>query len=227
MAVVNLEPTQEHPVPLNKGDETTGSFLEEMAVAGNTAEAQRAMGAIMCGDNLTKTQLNTRFTAAMAGQNREALQHPMVAIATAEFLREYGSQLAIDVGAMRTALTNKLIEIANCGDMKYELKALEMLGKHSDIGLFTDRSEVTINYKDPESLEAAIKDRVKRLLNANIIDVTPTNPTTVDFEDELGSPELDEIKKDLHAEAKARRAEQEAKVALVKAEVAARKAGKK
>jgi hypothetical protein len=80
------------------------------------------------------------------------------------------------------------MEIANCGDIKFELKALELLGKHSDIGLFTERSEITINYKDPADLENAIKERVKRLLNADIIDVTPIG---VDLDEELGvySPE--------------------------------------
>jgi hypothetical protein len=75
------------------------------------------------------------------------------------------------------------MELANCGDPKYELKALELLGKHSDIGLFTERSEITINYKDPADLENAIKERVKRLLNAELIDVTPRG---VSIEDELG-----------------------------------------
>ena len=60
---------------------------------------------------------------------------------------------------------------------------MELLGKHSDIGLFTERSEVNINYNNPESLEKAIKERVKRLLNADIIDVTPLG---VDLDDELG-----------------------------------------
>jgi hypothetical protein len=75
------------------------------------------------------------------------------------------------------------MEIANCGDPKFELKALELLGKHSDIGLFSERSEITINYKTPEALEDAIKERVKRLLNADIIDVTPIG---MDIEEELG-----------------------------------------
>jgi hypothetical protein len=75
------------------------------------------------------------------------------------------------------------MEIANCGETKHELKALELLGKHSDIGLFSERSEITINYKTPEALEDAIKERVKRLLNADIIDVTPIG---MDIEEELG-----------------------------------------
>jgi hypothetical protein len=84
---------------------------------------------------------------------------------------------------VRTALTNKLLEIADCGDIKHELRAIELLGKHVDIGLFTERSEININYKDPESLEKAIKERVKRLLNADVIDITPVGR---DLDEELG-----------------------------------------
>ena len=81
------------------------------------------------------------------------------------------------------------MEIANCGDTKFELKALELLGKHSDIGLFTERSEITIHYKDPSELEKAIRERVKRLLNADIIDVTPIG---ADLDDILGVAEIPE-----------------------------------
>jgi hypothetical protein len=78
------------------------------------------------------------------------------------------------------------MEIANCGDPRYELKALELLGKHSDIGLFTERSEITINYRNPEELENAIKERIKRLLNASIVDVTPLG---ADLDAKLGFAE--------------------------------------
>jgi hypothetical protein len=48
-----------------------------------------------------------------------------------------------------------------------------LLGKHSDIGLFTERSEITINHKTSDDLESAIKERIKRLLNSDVVDVTP------------------------------------------------------
>ena len=98
-------------------------------------------------------------------------------------MQEYGKNLAIDANQVRVALTNKLLEIANCGETKFELKALELLGKHSDISLFTQRSEININYNSPEALESAIKERVKRLLNADIIDVTPLG---MNLDEELG-----------------------------------------
>jgi hypothetical protein len=86
------------------------------------------------------------------------------------------------------------MELANCGDPRYELKALELLGKHSDIGLFTERSEITINYKTPEDLEQAIKERVKRLLNADVIDVTPIG---ADLDEQLGVAGAPEYRSEL------------------------------
>jgi hypothetical protein len=106
-----------------------------------------------------------------------------IALAASGFLKNYGHNLAFDVGQVRAALTNKLLEIASCGEVKYELRAIELLGKHSDISLFTQRSEININYNSPEALESAIKERVKRLLNADIIDVTPLG---MDLDEELG-----------------------------------------
>jgi hypothetical protein len=83
------------------------------------------------------------------------------------------------------------MEIANCGDPRFELKALELLGKHIDIGLFTERSEITINYKTSNDLENAIKERVKRLLNAEITDITPLYDS---LEEELGIVDVGTVK---------------------------------
>ena len=94
----------------------------------------------------------------------------------------------MDASEARGAITNKLMELANCGDPRYELKALELLGKHSDIGIFTERSELTINYKNPEDLEKAIKERVKNLLNATVVETTSLEDSVSEamglFEDE-------------------------------------------
>ena len=100
----------------------------------------------------------------------------------------------MDAAQARAAITHKLMEIADCGDPRYELKALELLGKHSDIGIFTERSEVTINYKSPEDLESAIKERVKNLLNATVVDEVPLGAATTDedLDEMLGVLTLDE-----------------------------------
>ena len=183
MAVVKLEPTDKHPVPYDVSDEKPSTVLDEVAVAGNTAEMQVALGAPVDVSGEDEAREKALLDAVAKDRKVSNLKIPTTAYAAASFLRAYGSQLALDAGGARTAITNKLMEIANCGDTRYELKALELLGKHSDIGIFTERSEITINYKNPEDLENAIKERVKRLLNAEVVDVTPLN---VDLDEELG-----------------------------------------
>ena len=200
MPTAKIEPTKEHPLPYDTTDDKTSNILEEMAVAGNTAELQVELGAPLEVDEFTADREKALLEAVAKTKKPDNLKQPTTAFAAAAFLRTYGSALALDAVQARSAITNKLMEIANCGDPKFELKALELLGKHSDIGLFTERSEITINYKDPAELENAIKDRVKRLLNADVIDITPVG---VNLDDELGvaqpytptelSAELDEV----------------------------------
>lgn len=189
MPVVNIEPTADHPLPFDTEDEIAPTFIEELAVAGNTAELQVELGAPLEVDERTAEKEKALIEQALKNRKPKALTSPNTAFAAATFLRTYGQQLALDAAQARAAVTNKLMEIANCGDPRYELKALELLGKHSDIGLFTERSEITINYKNPEDLESAIKERVKRLLNAEIIDVTPIG---ADLDDVLGVAEVPE-----------------------------------
>lgn len=189
MPTVHIEPTSDHPVPFSTEDEVAPTFIEEVAVAGNTAELQVELGAPLEVDEKTAAQEQNLIEQAIKNRKTKNLTNPNTAFAAAAFLRTYGQQMALDVAQARAAITNKLMELANCGDPRYELKALEMLGKHSDIGLFTERSEITINYKNPEDLEAAIKERVKRLLNADIIDVTPIG---ADLDEQLGVAEIPE-----------------------------------
>ena len=183
MPILDLDPSSEYPIPYDTSDEVAPTLLDQIATLANTAELQVDLGApleISEGDVEREKAL---IEAALKSKKIENFQTQNTAFAAAAFLKTYGSQLALDVVLARSAITNKLMEIANCGDPKFELKALELLGKHSDIGLFTTRSELTINYKNPEDLENAIKERVKRLLNANVVDVTPL---TMNLDEELG-----------------------------------------
>lgn len=188
MPIINIDPIDSIPLPYDTTDEVGGTFAEEMAIAGNTVELQVDLGL-----KLDVAREQALLSEVIKSKKVTALHSPNTAFAAAAFLRTYGQLLALDVASARSAITNKLMEIANCGDTKYELRALELLGKHSDIGIFTDRSEITINYKDPSELENAIKERIKRLLNADVIDVTPIG---ADLDESLGvaslAGELDE-----------------------------------
>jgi len=188
MPVVKIEPTDKHPVPFSLDEEVLPTYMDEVVIAANTAELIESLGAPLEVDEKTIEKEKALIKSALKGKNREALKSLPVALAASSFVREYGHNLAHDITEVRAALTNKLLEIADCGEIKYELKAIELLGKHSDIGLFTERSEININYNSPDALEKQIKERVKRLLNADIIDVTPLG---MDLDEELGVAQIE------------------------------------
>ena len=81
----------------------------------------------------------------------------------ATILTEYDQQVVADAAQMRTYVTNKLIEVSSCGDTKQELRALELLGKISDVGLFSEKTEINVTHTT-ESLEHSIKDKINRLM---------------------------------------------------------------
>ncbi len=172
--MINVEPTKDHPVPYIAEDVQTKTFTDELTVTANTLDLLEELGAGPDIDPETARAEKNLVENALKTQNKKAMQSvSTAAYAARDFIKQYANQVATDVNEVRSALTAKLLALANCGDPKFELKAIELLGKHSDIALFTERSEITINHKSSADLEAAIKERVKRLLNAEVIDMTP------------------------------------------------------
>lgn len=188
MPVVKIEPTDEYPVPYDTTPEELDSFADKLSSAASTAEMLEALGAPVEVDPATLAEEKKLLDAVIDKQKTAPLKNLPTALGAASFLKAYGQNRALDVDQVRAALTNKLLELADCGEIKYELKAIELLGKHSDIGLFTERSEINVNYNSPESLEAAIKERVKRLLNADVIDIKPLG---MDLDEELGLNDIE------------------------------------
>jgi hypothetical protein len=81
-----------------------------------------------------------------------------------------------------------------------QLRALELMGKVSEIGLFTERLEVNINNKSTEELEKELVATPNKYIN--VVDVVPTEqndprrPLGIDLDEELGRKPKTEEKKD-------------------------------
>ena len=76
-------------------------------------------------------------------------------------------------------------------DMICELKALELLGKISEVGLFTTQTEVTVTHKTSDELADAIRERITRLLNPE-----EEKEILVDPEDELDIQDVEEVEQE-------------------------------
>lgn len=171
--MLHIEPTKDYPIPFDLSDHEPATQSDSIAVAVNTVDFIEKIGGSLDFSpedgkkavNLVTQPVNVPKHITSASQAKAAQV----------ILSNHDYQAFEDVQQARNFITNKLIQIADCGDPKLELKALELLGKHSDVGLFTNRSEVTIHHKSPETLESSIKERIKRLLNTpdDIQDITP------------------------------------------------------
>jgi hypothetical protein len=123
--------------------------------------------------------------------NPPALYDLSVADRIGNMLREYSNEFVADAAQMRLVVTNKLLDLASCGDPRIEIKATEMLGKISDVGLFSEKTEITVTYNNVTDLDAAIKDKVRKMLMAQ--GVTDVTPIDIDLDAEFGPDVIEEV----------------------------------
>jgi len=171
--MIEIQPSADKPLPVDLSDEQPKTHADSVSVAVNTVDLIEELGGSLDFDakdfhaavSLTKGDKKPKVPTT--------IQKTGMAKVLAVAVKECDFQVFADVQQARNFVTNKLVAMADCGDPKLELKALELLGKHSDIGLFTERSEITVHHTSSSSLEASIKERVKRLMNAEVTDVIP------------------------------------------------------
>ena len=88
-------------------------------------------------------------------------------------LSDYDHQVVQEAVQLRRFVTNKLIEDAGLSDPRHRLKALELLGKISDVGLFSEKTEITVKNLSQEDLETQIKSKLYKILGKTaVIDTT-------------------------------------------------------
>jgi hypothetical protein len=171
--MIPVEPTAEHPIPFDLSDETPATHSDAVATAVNTVDLIEELGGGLDFSNPDLFQAQKLVLGQDKPNTPRHISSPTEAAAAHAIIRRHDFTAFQDALQARNFITNKLVALADCGDPKLELKALELLGKHSDIGLFTERSEITITHTTSTALENSIKERVKRLLGADTVDIVP------------------------------------------------------
>ena len=187
MPTIKITPDNAVPLPDQQADDAFESPREAVQVSATTAMVLQELGMgfdMTPEDEKAANKLFDSLRQNPKAKNLPAeLNTPAVAAKVGALLQAYDQQVVADAIQLRTMITNKLILLADCGDTKYELKALELLGKIQDVGLFSEKSEVTVIHKTTEDLEEAIRNKVRRLIHSNTIDV---EPLVDNLEEELG-----------------------------------------
>jgi hypothetical protein len=107
-------------------------------------------------------------------------------------LNEFSTRVVDNALQIRLLVTNKLIIDSDSEDDRTRLRALELLGKISDVGLFVEKSEVTITNRSTQDLVDSVRAKIQKLMYPQgIVDakVVEVNGNTVDIDAEIGFEE--------------------------------------
>ena len=167
---IPVEPNLDRPIPVQAQPEKGRTYEDRLKVAGNTAMLLNELGVeddLSPEENEKARQMIVKLKPADDKSSpptaeEKDLKNYNVALAIGNYLNEYEKQIVADKVQVRTVVVNRLMEISQDDDNKVALKALELLGKASD--LFTERSEITITHQTSDELKAAIKERIKLLM---------------------------------------------------------------
>jgi hypothetical protein len=84
---------------------------------------------------------------------------------THNILEEFNHSVVESAKQLRNLVTNKLILESENPDPRVRMRAIELLGKISDVGLFTEKSEVTITHQTTDDLKEKLRGKLARLVN--------------------------------------------------------------
>jgi hypothetical protein len=109
---------------------------------------------------------------------------PASLVLTGNILTEFGASVVESAISIRHLVTNKLIIETENPDPRVRIRALELLGKISDVGLFAEKSEVTVTHQSTDDLKAKLRRKLEKLVNP--VDETILDGDFIDLDAELG-----------------------------------------
>lgn len=134
----------------------------------------------------------------VTGQKRPTdvlLSSPGTIVHIKAILSEYDKSVVESAGQIRTFVTNKLILETESPDPRIRIKALELLGKVSDVGLFTEKTEITLRHRPTEELEQLLRERLMGVIEAEPVVrppiEDPAQPLEIDDSAIFGSDDDD------------------------------------
>lgn len=160
-------------VPLDK-EEPSLDLKDRVEAASNTAlelEEQGLEIEITKEDKDVASKLaiayadNPEKTSKKASHKNISTLTPASLLLTNSILQEFGQSVVDSALQVRHLVTNKLLLESENADPRVRIRALELLGKISDVGLFAEKSEVTITHQSTDDLREKLRSKLEKLVN--------------------------------------------------------------
>ena len=180
-------PEELPPMDLKKRTDAAAETAKELADHGVNLEPTKE-------DEDIAARLVTAYaddpenTSKKVTTKRAATLTPASLVLTNNILQEFGHSVVESALQVRHLVTNKLIDETENPDPRVRIRALELLGKISDVGLFAEKSEVTITHQSTDDLRARLREKLQKLSTPeeNIQDAVVIDGEVLDVDAELG-----------------------------------------
>ena len=106
---------------------------------------------------------NPAATSKKVSNKKIATLTPASLVLANDILTEFGRSVVQSSLHVRHLVTNKLLLETENPDPRVRIRALELLGKISDVGLFAEKSEVTITHQSTDDLRAKLREKLQKL----------------------------------------------------------------
>ena len=178
---ISIIPETNKPLPDDFESEEPTTLEKRVKVAANTVKFLVDAGAEIPvstaekkeAEEIFKDFTNPDVTPSLNAATNKALSVPATVQHLYAMLSDYDHQVVQEAVQLRRFVTNKLIEDAGLSDPRHRLKALELLGKISDVGLFSEKTEITVKNLSQEDLESQIKSKLYKILGKTaVVDTT-------------------------------------------------------
>lgn len=168
---LHVTPQSGIPLPDDFDSEDPKTFSTKVKVAAKTIDVLLDAGAQIPISTQEKDAAVDIFQAFTDPEHKEkpaesgkALSTPATVVYLRELIRDYDHQVIDEAVQLRRFITNKLIEETTKDNATNRIKALELLGKMSDVGLFTEKTEITVKNAPIEDLESQIRSKIFKIL---------------------------------------------------------------
>ena len=112
---------------------------------------------------LTSYAKDVEKTSKAVTNTRTATMTPAALVQTHTILKEFGQIVATHAAEIRHTVVNKLVNETENPDARIRIRALELLGKMTDVGLFTDRKEITVTHQNADDLREQLRQKLEVL----------------------------------------------------------------
>jgi len=131
---------------------------------------------------------NPDKTSTKVTTKRAATLTPASIRLTNNIIEEFNHSVVESSKQLRNLVTNKLIIESENPDPRVRMRAIELLGKISDVGLFTEKSEVTITHQTTDDIKEKLRIKLAKLVNPQpeIEDAKIIDADVIDTDKEFG-----------------------------------------